>query len=69
MSSVDLKNGVIVIGDIQFKLTSATRVYMPTGSSGTLQQLRKGMKVRVNTVERTGSESSAISEIRIVPGD
>ena len=66
---VDLKNGLIVIGDIQFRLTSATRVYTPTGSSGTLQQLRKGMKVQVNTVEPMGSGSPVISEIRIVPGN
>lgn len=66
---IDPKNGLIVIGDIQFRTTSATRVYTPTGSSGTLQHLRKGMKVRVNTVEPMGSGSPVISEIRIVPGN
>ena len=69
MDSVNLKNGLIVVGDVQFRVTSATRVYTPTGSSGTLQQLRKGMKVQVNTVEPMGSGSSVISEIRIVPGN
>lgn len=69
VDNVDLKNGLIVIGDIQFRLTSATRVYTLTGSSGTLQHLRKGMKVHVNTVEPMGSGSSVISEIRIVPGN
>ena len=69
VDSVNLKNGLIVVGDVQFRVTSATRVYTPTGSSGTLQQLRKGMKVQVNTVEPMGSGSSVISEIRIVPGN
>ena len=69
VDSVNLKNGLIVVGDIQFRVTSATRVYTPTGSLGTLQQLRKGMQVQVNTVEPMGSGSAAISEIRIVPGN
>ncbi len=69
VDSVDLKNGLIVVGDIQFRLTSATRIYTATGSLGTLQHLRKGMKVQVNTVEPMGSGSSVASEIRIVPGN
>ncbi len=69
VSGVDLKNGLIIVGDIQFRVTSATRVYTSTGSLGTLQQLRKGMKVQVNTVEPMGSGSAVISEIRIVPGN
>ena len=69
VNSVNLKNGLIVVGDIQFRATSATRVYTSTGSLGTLQQLRKGMKVQVNTVEPMGSGSSTIAEIRIVPGN
>lgn len=66
---VDLRNETIVVGDIQFRLTSATRVYTSTGSLGTLQQLRKGMKVQVNTVKSMGSGSPVISEIRITPGN
>ena len=69
VDGLDLKNGLIVVGDIQFRMTSATRVYTATGSLGTLQQLRKGMKVQVNTVKSTGSGSPVISEIRIVPGN
>ncbi len=69
VDNLDLENGLIVVGDVQFQLTSATRVYTPTGSLGTLQQLRKGMKVQVNTVEPRGSGSSVVSEIRIVPGN
>ena len=69
VDGLDLKSGLIVVGDIQFRMTSATRVYTPTGSLGTLQQLRKGMKVQVNTVEPMGSGSPVISEIRIVPSN
>lgn len=64
---VDLKNGLVVIGDIQFRVTSATLVYTPTGSLGTLQHLQKGMKVQLNAVKPEGPGKPVITEIRMVP--
>lgn len=66
---VDLKNGFLVIDDSQFRLTSATRVYAPTGSLGAPQQIRKGMTIRFTRVRPAGPGKPVISEIWITPGN
>ncbi len=63
---VNLRDGSIVVEDSQLRLDSATRVYTPTGSLGSLQMLRPGQTIQFNmdpTKRRT------VSEIWIVPGN
>ena len=69
IDGVDLKDGFLVIDDSQFRLTSATRVYTPTGSLGAPQQIRKGMTIRFTRVRPAGPGKPVISEIWITPGN
>lgn len=69
VDEVNLQDGFLLVDDIRFGLIPATRVYTATGSLGTSQQLRKGMRVRINLVEPTGSGRPVISEIQIISGN
>ena len=69
IDGVDLKGGFLVIDDSQFRLTSTTRVYTPTGLLGAPQQIRKGMTIRFTRVRPAGPGKPVISEIWIAPGN
>ncbi len=64
---LNLEKGLIVVNDDEFKITSATQIYSPTGAYATPQHLRKGMKVRLNLVRVEGRAAPVLAGIQILP--
>ncbi len=59
---VDLKEGIIVVDDRLYKLSSNTRVYTPTGLIGAPDMLKKNTKIGFNIGGSQAPDSRLITE-------
>ncbi len=63
----DLHPGYIVIDDMEFAVSPATRVYTPHSRFSSLRVLKKGAMVGFAIAEKKGNEIWQISEIWVLP--
>ncbi len=63
----DLHPGYIVIGDMEFAVSPATRVYTPHSRFSSLRVLKKGAMVGFSIAEQRGEEIRQVSEIWVLP--
>ncbi|MCF6231168.1 MAG: hypothetical protein L3J62_10370 [Gammaproteobacteria bacterium] len=62
----DLHPGYIVIDDMEFSVSPATRVYTPHSRFSSLRVLKKGMQVGY-AAEHKGNEVGQVTEIWVLP--
>lgn len=66
---VDIKEGIIVVDDRLYKLSPYIRVYTPTGSTGTLDMLKKAIKIGFNVSGLQAPDSRVITEALILSSE